>query len=178
MNWDAIAAIATAIATIVALWASTSALEAPEKQKLADRKEGTLEILRAAEDSLVLHKHLCDLIEKQKKWPDTDVVSIRIKADHLRMTLDRLLSRAHLSDGAIAVGAGCMSILSTIGSIESHGEMLTRRRAELSKDSRERMMAMMLGPMSEAAPRIIGAKAVASVVRERMEKVRAYVETY
>lgn len=111
IDWDAISALATAIATTVALVSAYIAIVAPERQRAEERSEATIEILRASREAVLLY-------QKAKVNADhagqSEFTQSAVLAAHLRDTLDRLTNRTMLTDGAIVTGVAAMSLMNAI----------------------------------------------------------------
>ncbi|THK35656.1 hypothetical protein EHS39_23830 [Ensifer sp. MPMI2T] len=105
--WEAIGAVATAIATIVALWA---AVVVPKKERAEDRSEATHEVLRATAEAVKLF----DQALKLSTSDQSALGRMAAQARHQSFALDRLLNRTSLSDGAIVTGAGPLQLLEAI----------------------------------------------------------------
>jgi hypothetical protein len=168
-NWEALSAIGSLSAAFVALLASWLALRAPEWNKRGDRREATEEVLHATSEALEIYRGAADLVN-ERVWPDDLVTLIRIRAAHLHATLDRLIGRPSLTDGAIAVGAGAMSILAAIQGIPTATE--TIRAASLrGGDPR---LARMVETIKPAKLVLDSAADVVTVVETRAARVRTY----
>jgi type II secretory pathway pseudopilin PulG len=169
IDWEAVSAIGTIAATLVALFASWLAIRAPEWSRRADRREATSEVLRATGEAIEIYRGAAQLVA-EKSWPDDLVTLIRIRADHLYATLDRLIGRPSLTDGAIAVGAGAMSILAAIRNIPSSTETVR----EVSARGGDPRFARMVETVRPAKLVLESAADVVEVVERRVERVRAY----
>lgn len=110
VTWDAVSAIATLAATLVALWASVNAIRGPERDRRRDRKEATHEIMSATAEVIRIFNEAWDHISYQ----DPALPELASLADHARLTLDRLISRPSLTDGAIATGVGAMQLAGAV----------------------------------------------------------------
>lgn len=113
IDWNAIAAVATAIATAVALWSSWNAIRLPEKERARERRAATREVLRGARGAIVLFRVALKVYGGQT-WKSVIARRLRAKALHLHATIDRLLTKPNLSDGAISTGIGAMQILKEV----------------------------------------------------------------
>jgi hypothetical protein len=152
-NWEAIGAIATAVATIVALWSSWNAIRMPQRAEERARREATREIILASEEAVAIFEVSKGALAFPIAPPDAlDTAAAR--ADHICQTLDRLLNRTSLTDGAIATGAGAMRLMDAV----VNAQALHRKNPNSVYPERE---------LARADP-------VAVVVAERMAKVRAH----
>lgn len=174
IDWNAVSALGSILASFVALFVAWLALKAPEWGKRADRREASAEVLSAAEEALGLYKEAHQMAVVDEKWPSEKVIPLRIRASHLHETLDRLISRPWLTDGVIAVGAGAMSILSTIKSTATFEELLEARRPTQSQSKIEKMLASYVNASAPARSTIEGLETTVAVVEERMARVQAH----
>ena len=85
-----------------------------DRQKVAsERRASILEVMRVSDEALALHQKALDCFPTEH-WKSSAAAKIGIEADQLNLTADRLLNRPHLTDGAIQVGAGIMTLMQTI----------------------------------------------------------------
>lgn len=56
IDWDAVSAVGSILASFVALFVAWLALKAPEWGKQADRREASAEVLSAAEEALSIYR--------------------------------------------------------------------------------------------------------------------------
>lgn len=170
IDWNAIGAISTAAAAIIALLASWLALKAPEWSRKAERQDATLEVLRAVKEAVAIYGGAAESVAN-KAWPDDLASLIRIRAMQLHATLDRLLNRPSLTDGAIAIGSGAMSVLAAIIAIPNSQE--ARERAfSRSHDSKLARFIDVVGPAKIV---LDSAGQVVEVVQARARKVEDYL---
>ncbi len=174
IDWNAVSAVGSILASLVALFVAWLALKAPEWGKRADRREASAEVLSAAEEAIGIYREACDLAIVGEKWPTEDVVPLRIRAAHLHETLDRLISRPWLTDGMITVGAGAMSILSTIRSISTFEELREARRPLGRMRPVDELVASFVDCHAPALTTLEGLEATVKVVRERMARVQSH----
>lgn len=171
IDWNAIGAISTASAAIIALLASWLALKAPEWSRKAERRDATQEVLRAVREALAVYHGAAKLVES-KAWPDDLTSLIRIRASHLHATLDRLLNRPSLTDGAIAIGAGAMSVLNAIIGIPNSQEAKERAFAR----SHNPNLAQFIDVMGPAKVVLDSAGKVVEVIEVRVRRVEDYMK--
>ena len=170
-NWEAVSAISTAVATIVALAASWLALKSPQWDRERDRLSTAREILRASREAILVFYGLQRLFSLGSR--DESVIrTIRIRCDHIFFTLDRLLSRPNLSDGIIAVGAGAMSILQAIKMIPTKSELVSSARANLAE--RDKKFAALFTPFEPSNDEIESIGEIVKVVISRAKLVEAH----
>ena len=85
-----------------------------DRQKVANERRSSIrEVLRAAVECVSLF----DIAKSRFKhltWKSDEAAIIGAEADQLSATLDRLLSRPQLTDGAINVGSGAMRLMQSI----------------------------------------------------------------
>lgn len=153
LNWDAVGAISTALATIVALIASSFAVYAPVRERAKDRSESTYEVLCAAKEALELFEQASTIIRSDQ----SSIAEIGARAGHLRVAIDRLLNRNSLSDGAIVTGAGAIQLMDAI-------------RVQCEESNRPTSSGL-----ARRAPNLLAPYAsVSSLVRERGKRVARY----
>lgn len=171
IDWDAVSAVGTLLASAIALLASWLALKAPEWNKQADRRESTHEVLRATAEAITLFNE-AKALANVDTWPAKPVTSVRIRAAHLHEAMDRLISRPSLSDGAITIGAGAMTILVILSALKTTEELQEKFLIDgLSHN--------MLPDITElpAAKRTLGVtQEVVNIVQERMQRVKRYAK--
>jgi hypothetical protein len=165
-NWEALNAIGTFLAVVVALGASWSAIRIPERTRENDRRDATAEVLKAATDSISIYRDAAELVSKNT-WPDEEVTALRIRSHHQYQTLERLISRPALTGGGVAVGAGAMSIVATIRDIPTACE--TKRAIGAGPGVGARYVDA-VGPARVA---IEAAAAVVALVEDRARRVLA-----
>lgn len=165
IDWNAVSAVSTAVAAIIALLTSGLALKAPEWSRKAERRDTTHEVLRAVEEAMAVYREAAKLVENGS-WAEDLMFRTRIKASHLYGTLDRLIGRPCLTDGAIAVGTGAISVLAAVIGIPS------------PNDAIERAMPRSSAPMpatANSAKVVIDAVAeIVKIVEERSVRVKLY----
>lgn len=172
VNWDAVAAVSTLAATIVALFASWLAIKVPEWSRNAERLSATHEILLAVQETVLLFYGARKLAESST-W-DGDLVSIiRIRSSHLYVTIDRLISRPYLSDGAIAVGAGAMSVLDEIKKIPTAAEIFEKNRNN-KRGLYDPGLAKYVQTISLTRQIISSIEQIVDVVKSRASRVEKY----
>ncbi len=176
IDWGAVGAFGTMSASIIALFASWLAIKAPQWNKNQDRRESTGEVLAAADEALRLYAEAHTMTVGTDKWSTKSVSVLRIKAAHLYETLDRLVGRPSLTDGAIAVGAGAMSILHLLRSLETTEEIRQKKMARLANSKESRVFAMMVDSATPARETIEAAQALVDVVQERICRVKKYAK--
>ena len=176
IDWNAVSAIGTLLASAIALLVSWLALKAPEWSKKKDRRESTGEVLAASNQALNLYYEAQILAAEDNKWPTKAVSVIRIKSAHLHETLNRLVSRPSLTDGAISVGAGAMSILAMLQSLQTTEEVRQERMARLGSSKEGRFGAMMVMASTPAKETIEAAQELVEVVRQRISRVEEYTK--
>ena len=168
IDWEAISAVGTVSASFIALFASWLAIRAPEWARAAERKEATDEVVFATREALSLYEFARSLTAPEMGWPTEAVLPMRIKAGHLTVTLDRLISRPSLSDGAIATGAGALNIMEVLASLQTVEE--TRRDAIARAPAGiEGRIARYAGSRLQVLPIMEGLESAAEIVRARME---------
>ena len=172
MGWDAVGAIATTGATVVALWASWQAIRAPEKARLSDQLDATKQVLRSAEEALAVQAALARLVESRIASDDA-VIELRAHASHVAATLERLIARPTLRDDAIATGAGAMAIAEAIATVSTLEEARSNRRitGEPTKDIASLFTTTNRDKLLEIVART---HVIAKTVRERAEQVRLH----
>jgi hypothetical protein len=175
VDWSAVSAVGTLLASAIALLASWLALKAPQWSKQADRRESTQEVLAASNEALKLYDEAYALTSDDQKWPTVTV--LRIKSIHLHETLNRLIARPSLTDGAITVGAGAMSILAMLQSLETVEEIRQKRMARITNSKEGRIVAMMTIASTPAKETIEAAQELVDVVRQRIRRVEIYIRT-
>ena len=178
IDWNAVSAIGTLLASAIALLASWLALKAPEWSKKRDRRESTGEILAASDEALNLYCEAQVLATGDNKWPTKAVSVLRIKSAHLHETLNRLVSRLSLTDGAIAVGAGAgaMSILAMLQSLQTADEIRRERTARLVSIKERPFGAMMVDASTPVKETIEAAQELVEVVRKRIIDVKKHAK--
>ena len=176
IDWDAVSAVGTLLASAIALLASWLAMKAPEWNKQADRRESTHEVLRATSEALTLFDEAKTLAIINNTWSTKPVTSFRIRATHLHETIDRLISRPSLSDGAITIGAGAMSILVMLRSLETREELQEKYMAQRSRKGGDLVAAMYIDAVPAAAATIESTQEVVDIVQERMARVKRYAK--
>lgn len=113
IDWAEVWAICTVILALVAAYAATVAVYAPRWQRRRDRAEATAEVLSATREAILLFDE-AKMVFARASWRDQASALLAARADHLHMTLDRLLGRPELSDGTIIAGSGAMRLLEAI----------------------------------------------------------------
>lgn len=113
IDWSAVAAIGTILLALVAAYAATIAVYAPRWQRRRERAEATAEVLSATREAILLFDE-AKMVFARASWRDAASATLAARADHLRMTLDRLLDRPQLTDGAIVAGSGAIRLLEAI----------------------------------------------------------------
>jgi hypothetical protein len=113
IDWYAVAAVGTIGLTLVAAYAATVAVYAPRWQRRRDRSEATAEVLSAIREAILLFDE-AKMVFARASWRDAASATIAARADHIHMTLDRLLNRSELSDGIVVAGSGAMRLLEAI----------------------------------------------------------------
>jgi hypothetical protein len=113
VDWSAVAAIGTVCLALVAGYAATVAVYAPRWQRRRNRSEATAEVLSATREAILLFDE-AKMVFARASWRDAPSAVLAARADHLHMTLDRLLNRPELTDGAIVAGSGAMRLLEAI----------------------------------------------------------------
>ena len=167
-------AVGTLLASIIALVASWLAIKALQWSKNQDRRESTGEVLVAADEALRLYAEAHTMTVGTDKWSTNPVSVLRIKAAHLYETPDRLVGRPSLTDGAIAVGAGAMSVLHLLRSLETMEEIRQKKMARSASSKEGRVFAMMIDSATPARETIEAAQALVEVVQERICRVKKY----
>jgi hypothetical protein len=172
-NWDAISAIATAIATFFALGFSYLALTAPERESRRQRRESTLEILRSTDLAFEILGDAEDLVEGPR-WDDRELGKLQAKADHGKRALEQLIQRPSLTDGAIFTGAGAIALMDLILGIEPQAALTARASAAAREEGF--MGAVRVDPKSRAKNVLEDCAAIAEVTMDRAERVRRLLE--
>jgi hypothetical protein len=176
IDWSAVGAVGTLLASGIALLASWLALKAPEWNKSADRSESTNEVIKATEEALELYAQARQMVAANGNWASPTVITLRTRADHVYQTLDRLVGRPSLTDGAIAVGAGGMSIMAILRRLDTTEEIRQARLSRASANSPERIGAMFVDATAPARQSIEATQEIVKVVLERMDRVRKYAK--
>ena len=70
-------------------------------------------MLSATREAILLFDE-AKMVFARASWRDAPSAVLAARADHLHMTLDRLLNRPELTDGAIVAGSGAMRLLEAI----------------------------------------------------------------
>jgi hypothetical protein len=113
IDWRAIEAIGTITVALAAVYAALVAIYAPRWQRERNRSEATAEVLSAIREAVLLFDE-AKMVFARASWRDSASAVLGARADHLHMTLDRLLNRDGLTDGAIIAGSGAMRLLGAI----------------------------------------------------------------
>ena len=113
VDWSEVWAACTIILALVAAYAATVAVYAPRWQRRRDRSEATAEVLSATREAILLFDE-AKMVFARASWRDQASATLAARADHIHMTLDRLLNRPELSDGTIIAGSGAMRLLEAI----------------------------------------------------------------
>jgi hypothetical protein len=105
IDWNGVEAVATIGLILVAAYAATIAVYAPRWQRARERSATREAILLFDEAKMVFAR---------ASWRDQASATLAARADHLHMTLERLLNRPELSESAIVAGSGAMRLLEAI----------------------------------------------------------------
>jgi len=68
----------------------------------------------------------------RERWSESARGLMRVQADHQRRTLEILVQRPHLTDGAIFTAAGASSLLDVLLGIEGESELIERARSAMA----------------------------------------------
>jgi len=172
-NWDAVGAMATVFATAVALIFSWLALRAPMREGQRQRRESTLEVLRATEAALASFAELEQMVT-EPGWDDRKLARQQVKADHGKRALEHLIQRPSLTDGAIFTAAGAIAILDLVLSVESEAALVSIARARATGAGFEG--AVFVEPKRRARERVEDGATVVDVTKDRADRVRRYLE--
>lgn len=172
-NWDAISAVATAIGTGIALVFSALALWAPAREAERQRRESTLEILRAAEEAFTTFNEAAKVV-RIGPWSDAALGKAQARAVHGKAALEQLIQRPSLTDGAIYTGAGAIALLGTILGIEHQRDAMTR--ALLNARARNEGGAVRIDAGLPAKRLLESGDEIMEVTKERAERVRQHLE--
>lgn len=123
---------------------------------LRDRGSAISEVLRATDRAFEVYENAV------KKFPfegseSPTAAGICAEASQVRMTLDRLLSRPTLTDGAIEVGAGAIALMDTV---ISAGAMFLNNKNN----------------GADASRRLMAGLTITDSIKKRRDKVRDYGE--
>lgn len=130
-GWDAVGAVATSCATIVALGAMPWTEWRARRAVLRDRREASAEIISASTSVVGLHHEMGALLAPQG-WDEDAMASIRMRAHQLEISLDRLLSKPGLTVDVIIVAAGGQAVARgiagtpTLSDATKHSELRPR----------------------------------------------------
>lgn len=85
-----------------------------DRYKVAnERIESIREVIRASERGIELYDTARTTF-KNLRWKSDEAAIIAAEADQWNATIDRLLSRPHLTDGAINIGTGSMRLMQSV----------------------------------------------------------------
>jgi hypothetical protein len=171
IDWEAVSAVGTLLASLIALFASWLAVKAPEWSKHADWKNSTGEVLKATQGALLIYNEARALTSNNNVLQSENVKRLRIRADHLKSALEVLLTRPSLSDGAIVLGSGCVSFLAALqnlNTVEEYG----RNQAFFGDHDGEQALA---GAIATAKAHVERIGEIVTVVTERMVRVENYM---
>ena len=113
VDWSEVWAILTIVLALAATYAATVAVYAPRWQRRRDRAEATADVLSATREAILLFDE-AKMVFARASWRDAASATLAARADHLHMTLDRLLNRPELNDGTVIAGSGAMRLLEAI----------------------------------------------------------------
>jgi hypothetical protein len=113
IDWNGVEAVATIGLILVAAYAATIAVYAPRWQRARERSETTAAVLSATREAILLFDE-AKMVFARASWRDQASAMLAARADHLHMTIERLLNRPELSEGAIVAGSGAMRLLEAI----------------------------------------------------------------
>lgn len=172
-GWEALAAIATAAATLVALFAAVSALIAPQLEARRQWEESTEEILYAADDAFEIFDATRELLETD--WKDEDLAKLQARASCGRGALEQLVRRPSLTDGAVFTGAGAIALLEIVLAVEHKRTIGGRLAARLRDSGGAAELKANLGP----SPKILIESGLETleVTKARAERVRTYLSS-
>lgn len=144
-GWDAVSAIATGAATIVALGLPFLMDILAKRRAKTERRDSVREILYAVDAALDHHREMVLAVPVGGGLPYL-MADLSAKADLTQATLHILVARPGLTDGVISAGIGAAQLASGIAQVALGRGLIEPWRA--------------------------GATALAAVVKERAEGVR------
>lgn len=174
-NWTALGTLATMFATASALYFSWQALRAPLREAKRQRRESTLEVLRATRETQGLFHDARELVEASE-WNDVSIGKLQAKAGLNRRALEQLIQRPSLTDGAIFTAAGAVELLELILSIELESAHVARALA--AKREGGFPGAVHVNPRQPAVALIKEGDDVLKVTIERAAKVERYLKEW
>lgn len=144
-GWEAVSAIATGVATVVALGLPFLMDFLAKRRAKFERRDSVREILHAVDAALAHHRDMVRAVPPGGRLPYV-MADLSAKADLTQATLHVLIARPGLTDGVISAGLGAAQLATGIAEIALGRGMIEPWRA--------------------------GATALAAQVKERAEGVR------
>ncbi len=172
-DWNMWSAIATAVATASALLFSLISLGAPARAEKRQRQATTEEVLYASSESLKVFYQVDHLV-RSPHWNEEGLKFLKVKADHWRLTLERLIDRPFLTDGAIFTGAGAISLLDIVSRIQTQ-EDLVQQDLDRQAFKSYGCSTVWFYCRSKALAEIASGKYVAMAVRNRGRRVQRHM---